>query len=226
MQNKTMLIGVLLILALLLAACGGGAETAVTENEAAPDAAAVAENDGDDEAAAEEEAEAAAASESEAGEDAETAEATQEESDDAAEMSDEEMEETSEESDDAETADDAAPSGETIAGRPASGVDPDTGMQINPPELIQGEEFIVRGEIVSLNLTPQTEPEFLIEAPNGQNYRVRTQELAAITYDDGSTIEAYQFQQGMLAEATVYQDPGAGLTTVVESDDFRILQEE
>lgn len=222
MQNKKMLIGVLLILALLLAACGGGGETAVTENEAAP--AAVAENDAGDEAAAEaEEEEPAAASESEAGED-EAAEATQEETDDAAEMSDEETAE--EEESGAETADDAAESGDTIAGRPASGVDPDTGMQINPAELIQGEEFIVRGEIVSLNLTPQTEPEFLIEAPNGQNYRVRTQELAAITYDDGSAIEAYQFQQGMLAEATVYQDPGAGLTTVVESDDFRILQEE
>lgn len=226
MKEKVTLIGVVLILALLTVACGGASEPVVSNDAGATEATVEeeGENAAADQATEENEAESDSATASEETSEAdESAEAADEATDEAAAAETSAEEETSPEE---ETADGDAGSGETVAGRPASGADPETGMQINPPELIQGEEFIVRGEIISLNLTPQTTPEFLVEAPNGQKFRIRSQELSAVTYEDGTTVAPHEFRQGMLAEATVYQDPSADLTTLVESEDFRLLKEE
>jgi len=110
-----------------------------------------------------------------------------------------------------------------FAGLPTSGTDPETGLEINPSELLQGVEFIVRGKIVSMNLIPQTDPEFLIESPDGVKFRVQSQGIADIYFLDGTQIAAHQYRQGMIAQATVFQDAGAGLTTVVESDDLTLI---
>ena len=122
---------------------------------------------------------------------------------------------------------------ETMAEEPAaddpygglalSGTDPDTGLEVNPPEILKGTEFIVRGKIISMNLTPQTAPEFLIESPDGTKFRVHSQGVADIYMLDGSQLKAFEYKLGMLAQATVFQDVNAGVTTVVESSDLVLI---
>jgi hypothetical protein len=137
----------------------------------------------------------------------------------------------------AETADEApagaesaeeppAASSDLIAGLPASGTDPDTGLEINPAQIVPGVDFIVRGELVSFNLTPQDSPEFLLEAPSGTRYRVQSQPTSEIAFTDGSVLLPHQYQRGLLGQATVRQEEGAGVTTVVMTDNFVLLVEE
>lgn len=116
--------------------------------------------------------------------------------------------------------------GESVGGLPASGVDPDTGLEINPEAWAPGDTFIVRGELVTMNLTPQTEPEFVIQAPNGRRYRIATQALADIFFNDGSQIQAFQYRQGMLATTTAMLAATAGPTDILTSEDFMLLVDE
>ncbi|GAB4147269.1 MAG: hypothetical protein Fur0021_05920 [Candidatus Promineifilaceae bacterium] len=89
-------------------------------------------------------------------------------------------------------------------------IDPDTGLVMNPDlEYAQsGEEFIIDGIVMSLNLTPVTAPEYLI-LPEGQTlrYRVLGQPLAETYYDDGTLVPVTAFQNGIRVRATVKYDP-------------------
>lgn len=113
-----------------------------------------------------------------------------------------------------------------IAGRPASGIDPDTGLEINPAAVVPGVDFIVRGEIVNANLTPQETPEFVVLAPSGTRFRIRSQHVKEIFYDDGTQPALHEFQRGVLLQATVRQEEDAGATITVNSTDLTLLHNE
>jgi len=125
----------------------------------------------------------------------------------------------------ADTAD-AQPAGDMIAGRPASGTDPDTGLEINPAKITPGVDYIVRGELVNHNLTPVESPEFMVISPAGVRYRIRSQPLDQIFYEDGTQPAPHQYKRGMLVQATVRQEEGSAPTTLVNSTDFVLLQGE
>ncbi len=121
-------------------------------------------------------------------------------------------------------AEEAAPAG--FGDLPMSGTDPDTGLEINPDVVNPGDTFIARGIVISMNLTPVTEPEFLIQAPSGTKYRMRTQALADMYFDDGSQWQAYEFRQGVGATATVTLDASAGLSDVSTTQDLVLIMVE
>ena len=104
-----------------------------------------------------------------------------------------------------------------------SGTDPETGLEINPSPILRGVEFIVRGNIISMNLTPQTTPEFVVKSPGGQNYRIRPQGVPDIYLADGSQLQAFEYRLGMLVQATVFIAADAPPTETLTSDDFMIL---
>jgi hypothetical protein len=136
------------------------------------------------------------------------------------------VEETTAPSEEAAPAEGAEAGSDTIAGLPASGTDPDTGLEINPPEVVPGVEFIVRGEIVNANLTPQDSPEFVILAPSGTRYRIRSQHVNDIIYEDGTKPALHEFQRGVFIQATVTQAEDAGATILVHSTDLTLLHGE
>jgi len=192
----------LLILALSGAACGGGGTPAATvadepaaETAAASAAEVVAPTEVPDEAAdaGEPAGDGAAATTEAPAEDEATGDAA------------------------------ATDGGAMVAGRPASGIDPDTNLEINPPTVVPGVDFIVRGEIVNANLTPQESPEFVILAPSGTRFRIRSQAVSGIAYEDGTVPALHEFQRGVLVQATVRQEEGAGATITVQSTDFMLL---
>src|SRR5690606_22047095 len=90
---------------------------------------------------------------------------------------------TEEEAPDEEAMEDAE---ETAGGEEIQyeGIDPVTGLEINPETVPMGTEFIVRGSIAQLTTTPQDAPEFVVRAPNGKTYRMRTQPLRDISIVD------------------------------------------
>lgn len=100
-------------------------------------------------------------------------------------------------------------------------VDPETGLLINPIDVPDGP-FIVDGEINSLNLTPQTSPEFVIRVDGGKTYRVRSQALADTFFDDGEPVTPSLIRQGVRARATVTYDP---VQLLYYSDDLTFIRE-
>lgn len=193
------------ILTGMLAACGGSAEAPPEPAEASEvPAASAADETTSEEPASDEVAPAEETTEEEA------APATEEEAPAAQEGSAEEV----------------VASGDMVAGRPASGIDPDTGLEINPPAVIPGVEFIVRGEIVNASLTPQESPEFVILAPSGTRYRIFAQNVNDISYEDGTKPALHEFGRGMMVQATVRQDENAGATIAVNSTDFTLLHDQ
>lgn len=120
----------------------------------------------------------------------------------------------------------AEASGDMVAGRPASGTDPDTGLEINPPTVVPGVDFIVRGEIVNANLTPQDSPEFVVLSPSGTRFRIRSQHVNDILYEDGTKPALHEFQRGVLIQATVRQEEDAGATITVQSTDVTLLHDQ
>lgn len=120
----------------------------------------------------------------------------------------------------------AEETGDMLAGRPTSGIDPATGLEINPPQIIPGVDYLVVGEIMSFNLIPQDSPEFVVLSPAGVRFRIHPQPVDQITYEDGTVPAKMDFKRGMPIMATVRQEEGAGATIVVQSSDFTILQSE
>lgn len=214
MRNKYRLIitlSVVLALALVLVGCGGGggapeASPAGTGGQAPADTAA------------EEAAAAPAAEENEEAAEPAAAEAEAEASGSEA------AEANAEEGEEAEEA--AADDPNLIAGLPASGIDAESGLEINPPTIVPGVDFIVRGTVISFNLTPQDNPEFLIESPSGTRYRVNSQPVPEIAFTDGRVLLAHEYQRGLLAQATVRQEEGSGVTSVVITENLVLLSEE
>lgn len=196
MKRIVWIVILLLALTSLLAACGGGGGEAAVE---APAESAPAEEPAAQEPAAEEPADNAPAAEEPAA-NAPAAEAPAEEPA-------------------AETATDM------IAGRPASGTDPDTGLEINPATITPGVDYILRAELVSASLTPQDSPEFMLTSPAGVRYRVRAQPVPQILYDDGTQPALHEFTRGILVQATVRQEEDAGATILVHSTDLTLLHD-
>ena len=206
---QTRFVFVLFTVILLLAACGGSPEPTVQEGAA--------------EVAGERSDEPAPASSDEG-----ASEDTDESAAGASASTDESSDESAVQEAGAGATDtsDAEAAGDMIASRPASGTDPETGKEINPDTFGPGDEFIVRGTIISMNLTPTVTPEFLIEAPSGRKYRIRSQDLAETYFDDGAQLRPHEYRQGILAEATVSLPSDAGPADILLSEDLTLLREE
>jgi hypothetical protein len=106
---------------------------------------------------------------------------------------------------------------------PMSGIDPDTGFEINPTSVRAGDTYIVRGIIISMNLTPITSPEFLIESPDKIKFRIRSQSLNDTYFMDGTQWKPFEFKLGVGAQATVTLDASARLSDVAVSDDLTLV---
>jgi hypothetical protein len=203
-MKKSLWLLVLALMVIALAACGGGA--AAPEPQADAPVAEVIEDTAPTDA------------------DPEVAEAPAVEEPAAAEPTAEPVEETTA----AEPAADEpaeAPAEEAVAGSgmAMSGIDPDTGLEINPPQPVSGVDYIVRGELVSFNLTPQDSPEFLVESPDGVRYRIQSQPVPDIFLDDGTQLKPHEYQRGMMAQATARLQESATATSVMLSENLTIL---
>ncbi len=104
-----------------------------------------------------------------------------------------------------------------------SGTDPASGLEINPDPIPRGVEFIAIGDVIQMNLTPQSSPEFVIRGPNGVSYRIATQALSDIHTLDGNTLLPHEYKINMIAQATVFLAADAALTDVLTSDNFTIV---
>lgn len=195
MQKKLFFLSVVLLM--LLAACGGssGNETAATPAESNTTDTNPPE-EASDETATEAPAEPTAET---------AAEPTEAPAEGEAESTSGDTETAPEESSD--------PTADLLM----SGTDPDTGLEINPDQVVAGVEFIVRGELASMTLIPQDKPEFVILAPNGKRYRFRPQPLEEIFYVDGTQPVAHDYKLGMIAGATIFLDPAGGSTAIATS---------
>ncbi|MBK8905401.1 MAG: hypothetical protein IPM53_29735 [Anaerolineaceae bacterium] len=105
-------------------------------------------------------------------------------------------------------------------------IDEATGLPLNPETIPEGD-FVVEGTIASMNLTPQSAPEFVLRVPSGRTYRVRAQALPDILYDDGEAVGVANFVQGMEVRATISQvvgGPETGNTRQFVTDDLIIVR--
>lgn len=105
-------------------------------------------------------------------------------------------------------------------------IDEATGLPLNPDTIPEGD-FVVEGTISSMNLTPQSAPEFVLRSPAGRTYRVRAQALPDILYDDGEAVGVANFVQGMQIRATISQEvggPETGNTRQFVTDNLVILR--
>lgn len=205
MKNKLMLLVLAAMLVALLGACGGGAAP-----ETPVDTAPVAEVE--EQAPAEVEAEQAPAEEPAAAAEAqpETTEPT------AAPAADAPAEEPAVEE----------PAAADASGDLAmSGTDADTGLEINPAVPAPGIDYIVRGKLVSFNLTPQDSPEFLIESPDGVRYRIRSQPVPDIYFTDGTQLKPHEYKRGLMAQATARLEDSSTLTSVMLSENLTLFPE-
>jgi hypothetical protein len=196
-----------MMLAVALAACGGGAAEPAAPVE---EAAEVVEE------AAEEAVEPVA--------EAPPEEATEAPADEAAEAPAEEPAEAPAEAAEEAPAEEGA--AVLVAGLPASGIDADSGLEINPLEVQPGVDYIVRGELVNFALVPTDKPEFMIQSPDGTRYRVRSQPVEEIAFTDGSTLLPHEYKRGMLAQATARLMESATATSVMLSTDLVLLPSE
>lgn len=105
-------------------------------------------------------------------------------------------------------------------------IDEATGLPLNPQTIPDGD-FVIEGTIANMNLTPQSEPELVLKVSSGQTYRVRTQPLSDIFYDDGGTIGIPDFAQGMQVRATISQivgGPETGNSRQFVTEDLVIIK--
>ena len=215
MNKKAVLLWIIALI--LLAACGGGSEAesdtpASDNNTSSSTTTETTETEEQDSASTDSEEMA-----EEPTEETETADDTDMEESDEAATSEESTEETA-----AEPAAPASPFGD----RPMTGTDPETGLPVNPDSVNPGDTFIVRGEIISMNLTPTTSPEFLIQAPDGLKFRLRSQDLAETYYEDGDQLQAFQYQNGLLAQATATLAADASPSDIPTSTDLVLVKDE
>ena len=202
MKYKTLIL--LIFSILLVSACGGSSqEPPVVESEPVQEEEIVE---------AVEEVEEAIEEEAEEGVEEPTEEVIEEESEVAAE---EPTEEAVEE-------DTAVGFGDI----PLSGTDPETGLEINPAIYGPGDTFIIRGIIISMNLTPVVSPEFLVESPEGVRYRFQSQPLADTYFTDGSQWLPHEFRQGVGAMATIVFDASLTTADIPSSDNLMLIIQE
>lgn len=209
MNRKAVLIWIVTLL--LLVACGGGSE---------PESSAPTAESDTSSASTTESVESVIEENSPVPAEAEEMEAEPTTTDDEA------MEEETADNAEEETAVEEAAPASPFGDRPLSGTDPESGLIINPDSVNPGDTFIVRGEIISMNLTPTTSPEFLILSPDGLKFRLRTQDLADTFFEDGEQLQAYQYQLGLLAQATATLPADAGPSDVPTSTDLVLVKGE
>ncbi len=111
-------------------------------------------------------------------------------------------------------------------GRQIGGVDEASGLAVNPEEFNPGDTIIVLGEIVTMNLTPTTSPEFVVQAEGGRRYRFQGQDLKETFFEDGSEIQLHEFKLGMVTQATIAWDASASLSDVSVSENVTIILDE
>ena len=216
-MKKVLWILVLLFSMFLLAACGGSSNEPAAANK---EVAAPQEEASEEAVEAEEVVEEA----EEVVEEEPMEEPTEEPAEEVVEEAEEAVEEEPMEEPTDEPVEEEADSG--FGDLPLSGTDPDSGLAINPDIVNPGDTFIARGIVISMNLTPVTEPEFLIQAPSGTKYRMRTQALEDMFFDDGSQWQAYEYRQGVGATATVTLDASASLSDVAMTEDLVLVMVE
>lgn len=101
-----------------------------------------------------------------------------------------------------------------------------TGLPLNPQTIPDGD-FVIEGTISSMNLTPQSSPEFVLSTPSGRTYRVRAQPLPGILYDDGEIVGVSRFTQGMQVRAVISQIEGGtetGNTRQFVTEDLVVIR--
>ncbi len=101
-------------------------------------------------------------------------------------------------------------------------IDAETGLPLNPVDTRSGP-FVVEGTLSSLNTTPQNAPEFVVRAPSGQTYRIRSQPLSETFFSDGEPVTPSTIRQGMTVRATAEFDPNIQIFT---SEDLVFIREE
>lgn len=216
MNKKAVLLWIIALI--FLVACGGGGDTE-SDTPAADNntsSSTTTETDTTEEDSAATDSEEMAEEPTEESEPADEAEPVEEDTD-AEPVSEEPAEETA-----AEPAASDSPFGD----RPMTGTDPETGLLVNPDTVNPGDTFIVRGEIISMNLTPTTSPEFLIQSPDGLKFRLRSQDLADTYYEDGDQLQAFQYQNGLLAQATATLAADASPSDIPTSTDLVLVKDE
>ncbi len=150
------------------------------------------------------------------------------EAEDSEEMTEESSEEMAEEAEE-EMAEEEMAEEETAVGFgdiAMSGIDSDSGLEINPASYGPGDTFIVRGTVISMNLTPITSPEFLIESPEGVRYRVKTQPLDETFFIDGTQWQPFEYRQGVGAMVTIEFDPSLTTSDIPSGSDLTLVMQE
>ena len=89
-------------------------------------------------------------------------------------------------------------------------IDDETGLELNPAVIPAGE-FVVIGEITSVNLIPQDAPLIKIATEDGQSYQILAQPVPQIMYEDGTAVPALDIKNGLQIRATVQQNDTGGL---------------
>jgi hypothetical protein len=105
--------------------------------------------------------------------------------------------------------------------------DSESGLPLNPETPPVDGPFIIDGEIASMQLTRTTEPEFVIRIESGKTFRVRAQELAAITYDDGEAVDNASFDLGMHVRATIQveeESTGTGDIRILRTSNLTVIR--
>ncbi|MEM7334443.1 MAG: hypothetical protein AAF490_20365 [Chloroflexota bacterium] len=219
---KTKFVIVIISILFFITACGGGSQEAASEPEAQqPEAEVVEEATAEPEEVVEETESKPEPEDEVMEEDEEMMEEEVVEEETTEEMEEDEVMEEDEEMMEEEE-DTAVGFGDT----PMSGVDPDTGLEINPPSYGPGDTFIVRGTVISMNLTPVTNPEFLIESPEGVRYRVNTQPLEDTFFVDGSQWQPFEFRQGVGAMVTIEFDASLTTSDIPSGSDLVLVMQE
>lgn len=221
MNRKAVLLWIIAVL--LLAACGGGDEpepaAPAADNDTSTSTTTETEDQSVEEESTTEDVEEAAEEEM----DEEAAGESDESMDENA--SEEAAEEAAEEVAEEEPVEEAAPAS-PFGDRAMTGTDSDTGLVVNPESVNPGDTFIVRGEIISMNLTPTTSPEFLIQTVDGLKFRIRSQDLVDTYFEDGDQLQAFQYQLGLLAQATATLAADAGPSDIPTSTDLVLVKNE
>ena len=105
-------------------------------------------------------------------------------------------------------------------------IDEVTGLPLNPETIPEGD-FVIEGTISNMNLTPQSAPEFVLKVSSGKTYRVRSQPLPDIFYDDGEVVGVANFSQGMQVRAIISQivgGPETGNSRQFVTEDLMIIR--
>jgi len=105
-------------------------------------------------------------------------------------------------------------------------IDEVTGLPLNPEALPEGD-FVIEGTIGNMNLTPQSAPEFVLRIASGRTYRVRSQPLSDILYEDGEVVGVAGFVQGMEVRAVINQvagGPETGNTNQLVTDNLVVMR--